>query len=39
MGYINADQLLALAGPLNRSNYGKYLFDLVKEDGLTDEMA
>jgi len=39
MGYINADQLLALAGPLNKSNYGKYLFDLVKEDGLTDEMA
>ena len=39
MGYINSDQLITLAKPLNKSNYGKYLFDLVKEDSLTDGMA
>jgi len=39
MGYINTDQLLALAEPLNKSNYGKYLFDLVKEDGFTNGVA
>jgi glucose-1-phosphate thymidylyltransferase len=33
MGYINSDQLINLAKPLNKSNYGQYLFDLVKEDG------
>jgi glucose-1-phosphate thymidylyltransferase len=32
MGYINTDQLITLAQSLNKSNYGKYLFDLVKED-------
>ena len=32
MGYINSDQLINLAKPLNKSNYGQYLFDLVKED-------
>ena len=32
MGYINSDQLMNLAKPLNKSNYGQYLFDLVKED-------
>ena len=32
MGYINSDQLITLAKPLNKSNYGQYLFDLVKED-------
>jgi len=32
MGYINADQLITLAQSLNKSNYGKYLFDLVEED-------
>ena len=35
MGYIDSDQLVSLAKPLNKSNYGKYLFDLVKEDNLT----
>ena len=35
MGYIDSGQLMALAQPLNKSNYGKYLFDLVKEDSLT----
>ena len=35
MGYIDSDQLISLAKPLNKSNYGKYLFDLVKEDNLT----
>jgi len=39
MGYINTDQLLALAEPLNKSNYGKYLVDLVKEDGFTNGVA
>jgi glucose-1-phosphate thymidylyltransferase len=39
MGYINSDQLISLAKPLNKSNYGQYLFDLVKEDSLTDGMA
>jgi glucose-1-phosphate thymidylyltransferase len=34
MGYINSDQLIALAESLSKSNYGKYLFDLVKEDSL-----
>jgi glucose-1-phosphate thymidylyltransferase len=33
MGYINSDHLIALAKLLNKSNYGQYLFDLVKEDG------
>jgi glucose-1-phosphate thymidylyltransferase len=39
MGYINSDQLISLAKPLNKSNYGQYLFDLVKEDSLTDGTA
>jgi glucose-1-phosphate thymidylyltransferase len=39
MRYINSDQLIALAEPLNKSNYGKYLYDLVREDSLTDGMA
>ena len=39
MGYINSDQLIILAEPLNKSNYGKYLFDLVREDNLIDGMA
>ncbi len=33
MGYINAEQLLALAAPLEKSGYGKYLQDLLREDG------
>jgi glucose-1-phosphate thymidylyltransferase len=39
MGYIHSDQLISLAKPLNKSNYGKYLFDLVKEDSPTDGMV
>jgi len=39
MGYIDSDQLVSLAKPLNKSNYGKYLFDLVKEDNLTGGMV
>ncbi len=30
-GWIDAEQLLALAAPLGKSNYGAYLVDLVKE--------
>jgi glucose-1-phosphate thymidylyltransferase len=39
MGYINSDQLISLAEPLSKSNYGKYLFDLIEEDSPTDGMA
>jgi glucose-1-phosphate thymidylyltransferase len=39
MRYIDSDQLIALAEPLNKSNYGKYLFDLVMEDNPTVGMA
>jgi glucose-1-phosphate thymidylyltransferase len=39
MGYIHSDQLIALAGPLSKSNYGKYLFDLAKEDSPIDGMV
>jgi len=39
LGWINDDQLLALAGPLGKSGYGRYLETLPKEplkhDGLT----
>ena len=31
MGYINADQLIALAQPLKKNNYGQYLLARVKE--------
>jgi glucose-1-phosphate thymidylyltransferase len=31
-GYINADQLEALAKPLVKSGYGTYLLNLVKEE-------
>jgi glucose-1-phosphate thymidylyltransferase len=32
-GYITADQLLALAKPMEKNSYGKYLRDLVlKQD-------
>ena len=39
MGYIDSDQLMGLAEPLNKSNYGKYLLDLIKESCLIDRMA
>ena len=39
MSYINSDQLMELAEPLNKSNYGKYLLDLIKEGCLIDRMA
>jgi len=34
MGYISADQLLALAAPLQKSGYGLYLQQLLAEDGV-----
>lgn len=33
MGYINAEQLESLARSLNKNNYGKYLLDVLAEDG------
>ena len=33
MGYINAEQLESLARPLLKSNYGRYLMELLKHDG------
>ncbi len=32
MGYINAAQLEALAYPLRKNNYGRYLLNLLKDD-------
>jgi glucose-1-phosphate thymidylyltransferase len=32
MGYINAEQVCALAEPLKKNGYGQYLLDLIKED-------
>ena len=29
MGYINEEQVLKLAQPLNKNNYGQYLIDIV----------
>jgi len=37
MGYINAEQLLALAAPLEKSGYGVYLQSLLREDGVVFE--
>ena len=34
MGYITAEQLLALAAPLEKSGYGVYLKDLLNDDGV-----
>tara|TARA_R110002110_G_scaffold205066_7_gene417121 strand:- start:258730 stop:259635 length:906 start_codon:yes stop_codon:yes gene_type:complete len=34
MGYISADELLALAAPLEKSGYGAYLKQLLNEDGV-----
>jgi glucose-1-phosphate thymidylyltransferase len=34
MGYISAEQLLELAKPLEKSGYGVYLQNLLKEDGV-----
>ena len=31
-GYINAEQLEALARPLAKSTYGKYLLNLLKQE-------
>ena len=33
MGYIDGEQLRALAGPLAGSGYGDYLLDLLKREG------
>ncbi len=32
-GYINKEQLLALAQPLARNQYGEYLINLVEQQG------
>lgn len=32
MGFIDADQLMLLAQPLQKSGYGQYLIDLVKQE-------
>jgi glucose-1-phosphate thymidylyltransferase len=32
-GWINHDQLIALAGPLGKSNYGRYLLQVAREQG------
>jgi len=34
MGYISADELLALAAPLEKSGYGLYLKSLLREEGV-----
>lgn len=34
MGYIGAEQLARLAEPLRNSGYGKYLLDVLHEDGV-----
>jgi len=34
MGYITAEELLRLAAPLEKSGYGLYLQNLLKEDGV-----
>lgn len=34
MGYINDDELLALAAPLEKSGYGVYLKNLLNDDGV-----
>ncbi|GAB5452148.1 MAG: glucose-1-phosphate thymidylyltransferase RfbA [Halioglobus sp.] len=34
MGYITADELLALAEPLEKSGYGIYLKNLLRDDGV-----
>ncbi|MEM6580022.1 MAG: glucose-1-phosphate thymidylyltransferase RfbA [Pseudomonadota bacterium] len=34
MGYIDAEQLLALAAPLEKSGYGLYLQALLRDDGV-----
>jgi glucose-1-phosphate thymidylyltransferase len=34
MGYISAEQLLALASPLEKSGYGYYLQQLLNDDGV-----
>ena len=34
MGYISAEELLALAAPLEKSGYGRYLRSLLNEDGV-----
>ncbi len=34
MGYINAAQLEALASPLSKNNYGRYLLDLLNNDNI-----
>ncbi|RLA46525.1 MAG: glucose-1-phosphate thymidylyltransferase [Gammaproteobacteria bacterium] len=39
MGYISADELLALAAPLKKSGYGVYLKHLLNDDGVVFDEA
>jgi glucose-1-phosphate thymidylyltransferase len=34
MGYISAEELLALAAPLEKSGYGLYLKHLLNDEGV-----
>jgi glucose-1-phosphate thymidylyltransferase len=36
LGYIDADQVLRLAEPLKKTEYGRYLFQVVEEGGPRD---
>lgn len=36
LGYIDAAKLAALAAPLNKSDYGQYLLDILREKGDTN---
>jgi glucose-1-phosphate thymidylyltransferase len=38
MGFIDAEQLAALAEPLAKSGYGKYLLDVLKEDNFDQSL-
>jgi glucose-1-phosphate thymidylyltransferase len=33
MGYIDAGQLLALAEPMKKNDYGRYLIDIIENRG------
>jgi glucose-1-phosphate thymidylyltransferase len=33
LGYIDEEQLIALAAPLKKNGYGQYLFGLVNKQG------
>jgi glucose-1-phosphate thymidylyltransferase len=35
-GYISAEELAGLAGPLAKSSYGQYLLDILRQDNPVD---